>query len=71
MTYNASKIIQDGIEAADTDTLLKWLRNNRKLIADGEYDPHTERELLHRCQAHIRAIRAELRNDRHLGRLES
>ncbi len=41
-----------------TDTLRHWLKNNRKLI--GEFDPHTERTQLHRCQQHIRNIRAEL-----------
>ncbi len=48
----------DDIRAANTDTLRLWLKNNRKLIC--EFDPHIERTQLHRCQQHIRDIRAEI-----------
>ncbi len=46
------------IRAESTETLRLWLKNNRKLIC--EFDPHIERTQLHRCQQHIRDIRAEL-----------
>ncbi len=48
------------IRDTDTETLRHWLRNNERLIVDEEYDPHIERTQLHRCQMHIRDIRAEL-----------
>ncbi len=48
----------DDIENTSTDTLRLWLEGNRKLIS--EFDPHIERTQLHRCQQHIRNIRAEL-----------
>ncbi len=54
----ATEIITAGIHDASTDTLQLWLKNNRKLIC--EFDPHIERTQLHRCQQHIRNIRAEL-----------
>ena len=57
MTH-AAEIIATGISDASTETLRLWLKNNRKLIC--EFDPHIERTQLHRCQQHIRDIRAEL-----------
>ncbi len=54
----AAARLDDTIRDASTDTLRLWLKNNRKLI--GEFDPHIERTQLHRCQLHVRNIRAEL-----------